>query len=86
MLDKETRILRACEDILAKGRRPSVRSVAALLTKRYGSAPRYNTIIPILRDWKLSRAESQLVDRAVNAYRALDAEQRLAFRRAVGLP
>ena len=84
-MDRESKIIQACEAIVKKDRRPSARSVSAWLREKHGGAPGYRDMLPVLRRWKEARHDSRAVDRAVSAYLALDAEQKTAFRDQVKL-
>lgn len=73
-------ILNACRDLAMVGIRPRTRAIAAYLKDRSGTAPPRDVITPILKRWRAAQWKSEAVRAAFQAYAALDAEQRLAFR------
>jgi hypothetical protein len=77
----EAKVIEAIEEIIAKGKRPTVPRIA----KRIGGS--YRDIAPILKEWKRKRTETvpPEVSRMVKEYRSLDPMDREIYLRLTNL-
>jgi uncharacterized protein Usg len=70
----------ACKGILAKGKRPTNRSVRQWIHKENDSAPSFNEIAPLVKAWKAELRGGRAVRAVCEAYLSLDAERQKAVR------
>lgn len=75
----------ACQAIIARGKRPSTRSVREWILERHPVAPNFTDLGPPVREWKARRQGGRAVEAVIRAYLRLDAVQQKAVRDGIGV-
>lgn len=81
--DRTKACAESCEALVAVGVYPSPKRVRAEWVRRYGSAPSFTDLLPVLRKWVAKRRNSRRVRSLLKSYGRLDPVERGAFDRLV---
>jgi hypothetical protein len=68
-----------CESLAVSGVYPNARQVRAEWVRRYGAAPSFTDLLPVLRKWVAKRRNSRRVKSLLRSYGRLDPVERGAF-------
>lgn len=70
-----------CEAFVAANVQPTARMVRDVWVKRYGTAPSFTVMLPVMRKWLTKRRNSRRVRALVRAYSRLDPVERESVMR-----